>query len=131
MITAIILLAILVLAIKGIVNSAKRVKLDKAEQAQRDIQDGISVEERKAITQQAANTRAKLQRELREEKLNAPVTCPRCHSTQITAMKKGFGMGKAIVGTVAFGGIGLLAGGIGKNKVELHCMKCGKTFKSK
>jgi len=56
--------------------------------------------------------------------------CPKCLSTFITANKKGFSLGKALVGGVFTGGIGLLAGGIGKNKIELTCMKCGHRFKT-
>lgn len=56
--------------------------------------------------------------------------CPRCGSTSLSANKKGFGMGKAVVGTLAFGVIGgALAGSIGAKKIEVTCLKCGKRFK--
>lgn len=56
--------------------------------------------------------------------------CPRCGSTSLSANKKGFGMGKAAVGTLAFGVIGgALAGSIGAKKIEVTCLKCGKKFK--
>ena len=56
--------------------------------------------------------------------------CPRCGSTSLSANKKGFGMGKAVVGTLAFGVIGgALAGSIGAKKIEVTCLKCGKKFK--
>lgn len=58
------------------------------------------------------------------------VYCPRCKSTQITANKKGFGLGKALLGGVLTGGVGLLAGCIGKNKIECVCLKCGHKFKA-
>jgi DNA-directed RNA polymerase subunit RPC12/RpoP len=58
------------------------------------------------------------------------VRCPKCGSTSLTANKKGFGVGKALVGAALTGGVGLLAGGIGKNKVEVTCLKCGKKFKA-
>ncbi len=58
------------------------------------------------------------------------VYCPKCYSTNITSNKKGFGVGKAAVGAIATGGIGLLAGGIGKNKIELTCLKCGNQWKA-
>ena len=57
------------------------------------------------------------------------VYCPKCHSTSITANKKGFGAGKALVGAVAVGPLGLLAGGIGSGNVEVTCLKCGNKFK--
>lgn len=54
--------------------------------------------------------------------------CPKCGSTHLTANKKGFGIGKAAVGGLALGPWGLLAGGIGKNKVKVTCLKCGYQF---
>lgn len=57
------------------------------------------------------------------------VRCPKCSSTQLNVQKKGFGVGKAAVGGVLAGPLGLLAGGIGKNKLDLICLKCGHKFK--
>lgn len=54
--------------------------------------------------------------------------CPKCHSTSLTAQKKGFGIGKAIVGAAATGGIGLVAGNIGAKKIRVTCLKCGHQF---
>lgn len=51
------------------------------------------------------------------------VCCPKCGSTQITANKKGFSVGKSIL----LGGIG---GFIGKNKIEITCLKCGYRWKA-
>jgi DNA-directed RNA polymerase subunit M/transcription elongation factor TFIIS len=56
------------------------------------------------------------------------ILCPKCNSKQITYNKQGFGVGKALVGAVLTGGIGLLAGGINKNKIILTCLKCGHTW---
>lgn len=56
-------------------------------------------------------------------------SCPKCKSKQVTFNKKGFSTGKALTGAVLTGGIGLLAGGIGKNKIILTCLKCGHTWK--
>lgn len=58
------------------------------------------------------------------------VGCPKCSSTQITANKKGFSGGKAVAGAVLTGGIGLLAGFHGKDKVIITCLSCGNNFKS-
>ena len=58
------------------------------------------------------------------------VRCPKCGSTSLSANKKGFGVGKALVGAALTGGVGLLAGGIGMNKIEVTCLKCGKRFKA-
>ncbi|SKA36294.1 hypothetical protein SAMN04488128_10479 [Chitinophaga eiseniae] len=57
------------------------------------------------------------------------VHCPKCNSTQITANKQGFSVGKAAAGVILTGGIGLLAGGIGRNKVIITCLACGHQFK--
>nr|CAA52878.1 unnamed protein product [Clostridium acetobutylicum]prf//2023175A methyl methane sulfonate/mytomycin C/UV resistance protein [Clostridium acetobutylicum] len=46
------------------------------------------------------------------------ITCPYCHSTQVTAGKKGFGVGKAIVGGLLLGPVGLLGGLIGSKNIE-------------
>ena len=59
---------------------------------------------------------------------DAPVRCPKCRSTQITANKKGFGLGKAAVGGVLLGPLGLLGGVIGGNKIRITCLKCGHVF---
>ena len=58
------------------------------------------------------------------------IKCPFCNSTQISASKKGFSVGKAAVGALAFGGWGLLAGGIGKDKVVVTCLNCGKSWEA-
>ena len=57
------------------------------------------------------------------------IKCPKCGSNQITSEKKGFSGGKAVAGAVLTGGIGLLAGTIGSNKVVITCLKCGNHFK--
>ena len=57
------------------------------------------------------------------------IKCPKCGSTQLTTDKKGFSGGKAVAGAVLTGGIGLLAGTIGSNKVIITCLKCGNQFK--
>lgn len=57
------------------------------------------------------------------------IHCPKCNSTQITANKKGFSGGKAVAGALLTGGVGLLAGTIGSNKVIITCLACGHHFK--
>jgi RNA polymerase subunit RPABC4/transcription elongation factor Spt4 len=59
-----------------------------------------------------------------------PIRCPRCGSTQVTANKKGFGVGKALVGGFLTGGVGLLAGFLGSGEVMVTCVKCGKQWKA-
>jgi len=57
------------------------------------------------------------------------IKCPRCGSTQLTANKKGFGLGNAVVGGALVGGLGLLGGFFGSRKVKITCLACGKEFK--
>lgn len=56
------------------------------------------------------------------------VYCPKCYSTQITSNKKGFSLGKAAAGSLIAGGV--LLGAVGKNKIEVTCLKCGHKWKA-
>lgn len=47
---------------------------------------------------------------------------------QISEDKKGFSGTKAVAGAVLTGGIGLLAGTIGSNKIKITCLRCGHVF---
>lgn len=57
------------------------------------------------------------------------VRCPKCRSTKITAQKQGFGLGKAVIGGVLTGGVGLLAGFLGSGNVKVTCLQCGHAFR--
>lgn len=57
------------------------------------------------------------------------ICCPKCGSNQISAHKKGFSGKKAVAGAVLTGGIGLLAGTIGSNKILITCLNCANQFK--
>lgn len=57
------------------------------------------------------------------------VRCPKCGGTQLSANKKGFGLAKGAAGVLTFGTYGVLAAGIGKNKILITCLNCGKQFK--
>jgi len=59
-----------------------------------------------------------------------PISCRRCGSTQLTANKKGFALGKAAAGGILFGPVGLLGGLIGGKKVQITCLKCCHTWKA-
>lgn len=52
------------------------------------------------------------------------ITCPRCHSDYVTSGKKGFGIGKAAIGGLVLGPVGLLGGFLGSNKMEFRCNSC-------
>lgn len=57
------------------------------------------------------------------------IKCPKCGSTQLTANKKGFSGTQAVGGAILTGGIGLLAGTIGSNKIKITCLVCGHQFR--
>lgn len=61
--------------------------------------------------------------------MNNVILCPKCGSDQLTANKKGFSGTKAVGGAILTGGIGLLAGTIGSNKVRITCLSCGFQFR--
>ena len=51
--------------------------------------------------------------------------CPMCGSTELSSARKGFSGGKAVAGGLLLGPVGIVAGGLGSNKVKIHCLKCG------
>lgn len=53
------------------------------------------------------------------------IRCPKCNSNQFTAKNKGFGLGKAALGAIALGPVGLLGGLVGSKKIRVVCLKCG------
>ena len=65
----------------------------------------------------------------------ATLKCPKCKSTNIQVLgndRKSFSVGKAVGGFMFAGGIGSLAGFLGKKgKYEVFCGDCGKRFKVK
>ena len=56
------------------------------------------------------------------------VKCPKCGSEQVTGGSKGFGLGKAVAGGILLGPVGLLGGMIGRKKVMVSCLNCGKRW---
>jgi len=54
--------------------------------------------------------------------------CPKCNSKDLYADKKGFSGRKAVFGGLLTGGIGLLAGTLGSNKILITCLNCGNKF---
>lgn len=56
------------------------------------------------------------------------IRCPKCYSTNLHVDKKGFSGGKAFVGAITVGNLGLLAGTIGSNDILITCLKCGHKF---
>lgn len=60
---------------------------------------------------------------------DAEVRCPKCGSNQLTANQIGYGLGKAAVGGVLLGPVGLLGGFVGSKKVLITCLRCGHSWK--
>ena len=56
------------------------------------------------------------------------VKCPKCGSMSVQIGQKGFGLGKAVVGGLLLGPVGLLGGMFGRKKAELVCQACGKKW---
>jgi tellurium resistance protein TerD len=61
---------------------------------------------------------------------NEEIKCPKCASTQLSANTKGFGLGKAAVGGVLLGPVGLLGGFVGSKKVKITCLRCGHDWEA-
>lgn len=56
--------------------------------------------------------------------------CPKCHIGFLKSVgerKGGFSVGKAAIGAIVAGPIGLAAGALGKKKITYICNKCGYT----
>ena len=63
---------------------------------------------------------------------NAPglhIKCPKCNSMNISSGQKGFGLGKAAIGGILLGPVGLLGGMFGRKTIELVCQSCGHKWK--
>ncbi|WP_042356110.1 tellurite resistance TerB family protein, partial [Bacillus rubiinfantis] len=56
------------------------------------------------------------------------IICPRCHSANVRTGKKGFGLGKAAIGGLILGPVGLLGGFIGQNQLKFTCNSCGNAW---
>lgn len=69
-----------------------------------------------------------LKRKLAGYDRDGVVYCPKCYSTSVSANKKGFGAGKAVVGVLTLGLLGIAAGGLGAQQVKVTCLKCGHQF---
>ena len=60
-------------------------------------------------------------------------TCPKCGMGVLRAVserKGGFSGGKAVVGAVVLGPVGLLGGALGRKKTTYQCNKCGYTIEN-
>lgn len=91
-------------------------------------------EERSArIRREAQAANAKRDKKLAKQP-SAIKRCPNCRSYNIEHLgnnRKKFSVGKAVGGAVLTGGVGTLAGFVGKKGKDSswHCKECGQTFK--
>lgn len=72
---------------------------------------------------------AKKANKLQEKGMKGQAKCPKCGSVSLSANKKGFGIGKAVVGAAVAGPLGLVAGNLGAKKVWVTCLNCGHRWK--
>lgn len=59
--------------------------------------------------------------------------CPRCHMGRLHAVgerRGGFSGGKAVLGAVIAGPVGLAAGALGRKKTTYQCDRCGYTVEN-
>ena len=94
------------------------------------IRCGICGETFKVESKEVTHAKCPYCAEKTQNQAPSKIHCPQCNSTQITAQKKGFGVGKAITGTILTGGVGALAGFIGSNNIEITCLNCGYKWKA-
>lgn len=102
----------------------------KMQQQSLHIQQQQIEAERQALEEQRRQTELQAaQLVLQDRHYKSMAKCPRCGSTSLSGNKKGYGIGKGIVGAFIAGPLGLVAGNIGARKVYVTCMNCGHRFK--
>jgi len=89
------------------------------------IQRRVALGDRNWIAEKNEERNAALARFAALKEVDTIPKCPKCGSTSISADKKGFSAGKAAAGAILAGPIGLAAGGLGANKVQITCLNCG------
>lgn len=119
--------SILVLTVQSGVLWSKLVPILQDELVRRNAEEG----RKRRQEEERAERKREATRKLEEERIrqaNAPISCPSCGSSQVAPMTKGFSPGKAIVGGLLLGPLGLVGGAIGSRQVQLACLKCGRRW---
>lgn len=93
-------------------------------------QEEINLEKRKLEEARKQSAEQQRMADLQQRQYDKMAKCPRCGSTALSGNKKGYGVGKGLVGAALIGPVGLLAGGLGANKVMATCLNCGYKFKA-
>ncbi len=85
--------------------------------------------------EQKLERQAQAAESLKELNEKYALKCPYCSSKNVDFMqnkKKNFSVGKAVAGTALTGGVGSLAGFVGKKgNNQWHCKNCGQIFETK
>lgn len=116
-------------------------RLLKMSDAERDIyyrEKELAMQQQMIASQKIAIQNQNEQIRMQQKQMKAMAKCPRCGSTSLSGNNKGYGVVKGALGAAALGAatggigaiIGLGAGNIGRKKVYVTCMKCGKRFKA-
>lgn len=64
-----------------------------------------------------------------ELKASNTIHCPKCLSQRFDIQKKGFSLGKSVLGIVGFGPLGAVAGAHKSNNRKYKCLDCGHEWK--
>ena len=92
-------------------------------------QQALHIQQQELEEAQRQTEQQRQQLQLQQKQYDKMMKCPRCGSTSLSGNKKGYGIGKGVVGAAILGPLGLIAGNIGSGKVIITCMKCGHKFK--
>ena len=93
-------------------------------------QQALHIQQQELEEAQRQTQQQRQQLQLQQKQYDEMMKCPRCGSTSLSGNKKGYGIGKGVVGAIILGGpLGLIAGNIGSSKVVITCMKCGHKFR--
>ena len=113
--------------------SENELKLEKADNIIQSDKSKLSFWDKvKEEAKRQQNEKAEEIQRLKQLKKDKIPYCLKCHSTSLSANKKGFGFVKGVIGTTITGGmldVGVLAGGLGANNLKMTCMNCGYQFK--
>ena len=92
-------------------------------------QEALRLKEQELKEMRRQTEQQRKQYKLQQEQYDNVMKCPWCGSTSLSGNKKGYGVGKGLVGAALLGPVGLIAGTMGSKKVIVTCLSCGHKFK--